>query len=131
MNETCIFCTKILPEQVLTETENFKVVFDINPVQMGHLLIISKKHYMDIRECSREILLDLVNLEKKLVEKIYEVFDVDGVTIIENNGAIMDKGTHLHVHIIPRWKNDKFWDNQLIVVHKNDIKKLKQSLSDE
>ena len=124
----CIFCQQIKSEQILSETEHFMVIFDINPVQTGHLLIVSKKHYMDIREMSDEVLFDLVKLEKNLVSKIYDIFEVDGVTIAQNNGSIMDKGTHCHVHVIPRYKNDGFWGNQKVVHHENDILKLKENL---
>lgn len=128
MNEKCIFCSEILPEQILYETQHFKVVFDINPVQVGHLLIIAKAHFMDIRELSDEILLDLIKLEQRLVAELYEAFCVDGVTIAENNGSIMDRGTHLHVHVIPRWQSDGFWDSQTVVPHENDVKLLKEKL---
>ncbi|MDT2866766.1 HIT family protein [Lactococcus lactis] len=124
----CIFCQQIKAEQILSETEHFMVIFDINPVQDGHLLIVSKKHYMDIREMPDEVLFDLVKLEKILVSKIAETFATDGVTIAANNGSIMDEGTHCHVHVIPRYKNDGFWDNQKVVQHENDILKLKAAL---
>ncbi|MFZ2576784.1 MAG: HIT family protein [Lactococcus hircilactis] len=127
--KACIFCQQIKLEQILSETEYFKVVFDINPVQMGHLLIISKKHAMDMRELLDEELFDLLKLEQQLMSKIYDTFDVDGVTIAQNNGSIMDKGTHCHVHVIPRYKNDEFWDNQKVVPHENDLLKLKVALS--
>lgn len=124
----CIFCQQIKAEQILSETEHFMVVFDINPIQDGHLLVISKKHYMDIREMPDEVLFDLVKLEKILVSKIAETFATDGVTIAANNGSIMDEGTHCHIHVIPRYENDGFWDNQKVVHHENDILKLKATL---
>ncbi len=73
-------------------------------------------------------MLDLIKLEQKLVATLYEVFDVDGVTIVENNGSIMDKGTHLHVHVIPRFLSDGFWDNQTLMPHENDVKLLTEKL---
>lgn len=42
---TCIFCHQLKEEDILYQTEYFKVVWDIAPVQTGHLLIISKEHY--------------------------------------------------------------------------------------
>ncbi|APZ49972.1 hypothetical protein BW721_10235 [Jeotgalibaca sp. PTS2502] len=38
----CIFCNEIKEEQILLETASFKVIFDSDPIQLGHLLIISK-----------------------------------------------------------------------------------------
>ncbi|MDH5042634.1 HIT family protein, partial [Enterococcus faecalis] len=39
--DKCIFCHGISNEDVLIQTDNFFVVFDIDPIQEGHLLIIS------------------------------------------------------------------------------------------
>ncbi|MDR0298864.1 MAG: HIT family protein [Streptococcaceae bacterium] len=127
---TCIFCNDIRPEQILAETDYFKVVFDIQPIQQGHLLIISKAHRVDIRELSSPELLELVRLERDLTAAIYESFDkIDGVTIVENNGAVMDEGTHLHVHVIPRYKEDDFWKHQVIQLHENNINELKRKIN--
>ena len=128
MEEDCIFCNKILPEQILFETKFFKIVLDINPVQGGHLLIIAKSHFMDIRELSDEALLDLIKTEQQLVGMLYELAPVDGVTIAENNGSIMDSGTHLHIHVIPRYQQDGFWDNQEIAQKTLNLEKLKEKL---
>lgn len=47
---TCIFCHHIQSKAILLQTEHFKVVFDIDPVQTGHLLLISKEHYNSLTE---------------------------------------------------------------------------------
>jgi len=127
--DTCIFCSLIKPEQKLLQTENFFVVLDINPAQPGHLLIITKNHVMDIREFNDAQLLELIRLEQQLTNALYEALPVDGVTIAENNGhKIMQKGTHLHVHVIPRYEADGFWDNQNVAQHKPILDKLVQNL---
>ncbi len=63
--DKCIFCHGISNEDVLIQTDNFFVVFDIDPIQEGHLLIISKKHIMNISQLSNDLLLELSILEKK------------------------------------------------------------------
>lgn len=83
---------------------------------------------MDIRELEDSILFEMVKLEQALVRKIYESISVDGVSIIENNGSIMDEGTHLHVHLVPRYQNDKFWDNQVVFFHEGDKDLLKANI---
>ena len=68
-------------------------------------------------------------LEQYLSQIIENNFDVLGVSIIMNNGRVMDEGTHFHVHIIPRYAKDAFWDNQNIIQHNLSLKKLSQLLS--
>lgn len=125
----CIFCNEIKEEQILLETASFKVIFDSDPIQLGHLLIISKSHADSIIDFTSETLLELIILEKKIVEALENNFNISGVSIIQNNGKVMDDGTHFHVHVVPRYTEDKFWDNQTVAKRNIDINQLKQILS--
>lgn len=125
----CIFCNEIKEEQILLETASFKVIFDSDPIQLGHLLIISKSHADSIIDFTSETLLELIILEKKIVEALENNFNILGVSIIQNNGKVMDDGTHFHVHVVPRYTEDKFWDNQTVAKRNIDINQLKQVLS--
>ena len=109
---TCIFCDGIEEKQILLKTENFKVILDIDPIQSGHLLIISKQHFMDVRELPDSVLMELLKLQKRIMNIFDMHFPVDGVSVIQNNGPIMDEGTHFHIHIVPRYKGDDFLAHQ-------------------
>lgn len=111
---TCIFCDGIEEKHILMQTENFKVVLDIDPIQSGHLLIISKQHFMDVRELHDSALMELLKLQKRIMNIFDTHFPVDGVSVIQNNGPIMDEGTHFHIHIVPRYKGDDFWTHQKV-----------------
>lgn len=111
---TCIFCHSITAAQILTETPHFKVVFDIDPIQQGHVLILSKEHIMDLRELSEEQVLERYELEKAIITILEQELLVDGVSVIQNNGSIMDEGTHFHVHLVPRYKDDDFWEHHIV-----------------
>ncbi|MGY3778947.1 HIT family protein [Isobaculum melis] len=124
----CIFCTKIKSKDILVETENYFVVLDTDPIQVGHLLIISKKHYKNMIEIPEHELLELIKLEKKIMTIFEEKFNVLGVSIIQNNGKVMETGTHFHAHLIPRYSHDNFWDNQKVVHSILDITLLKKEL---
>ncbi|TDM11920.1 HIT family protein [Macrococcus lamae] len=123
----CIFCQDITDQQVLTQTEFFKVVYDIDPIQMGHLLIISNHHYMNISELPKNALVDLVMLEQQLTA-LLESHCAYGVTIVSNNGRVMDDGTHFHVHLIPRYQNDGFWDHVVVEEWPMDLNHLTEEL---
>lgn len=106
----CIFCHDILEENVLYQTEHFKLVFDIDPIQTGHLLLISRKHFTSLSELPPAALHDLIETEQKLVTLLEKELPISGVTLVSNDKDLMDDGTHFHVHLIPRVKNDGFWD---------------------
>jgi histidine triad (HIT) family protein len=76
------------------------------------LLIISKEHYTNLRSLPENSLYELIKLEQELTELLEAHFDIQGVSILQNNGKVMDEGTHFHVHVVPRYPNDAFWDNQ-------------------
>lgn len=113
----CIFCNDLLPEQILQESKYFQVVYDIDPIQSGHLLIISKEHYMSMTELPEQALIELMKLQTTLIT-LLEKSGVYGVTIVANNGKVMDQRTHYHIHLIPRYKDDGFWDN-IAVIQRN------------
>lgn len=126
----CVFCDQISSREILKRTSNFKLVYDIDPIQEGHLLIISMEHYMNILEIPNTVLHELIELQKEIVFLLESNFSVEGVTIMQNNGRIMDEGTHFHVHVIPRYLEDSFWDNQQVFRHELDLKKMKRLLED-
>ena len=92
----CIFCSQIDKEQALCESKDFFLVLDINPNQIGHLLIISKKHYESLEDIPDLVLLDELKFEKEIVGILKENFDILDVTIFQNNGLTMDEGVHFH-----------------------------------
>ncbi|HEM6184555.1 HIT family protein [Streptococcus suis] len=106
---TCIFCHQLKEEDILYQTEHFKVVWDIDPVQTGHLLIISKEHYDTLSQIPSAVRYELSDLEVFLTDKLCQVLTIDGVTIACND-RLFDAGTHFHVHLIPRFRSDGFWD---------------------
>ncbi|MGT2755009.1 HIT family protein [Streptococcus ovis] len=107
----CIFCNQIQDNAVFYQTKHFKVVLDIDPIQTGHLLLISKEHYTSITQLSADELHDLIETEAYLISMLEETLPIDGVTLASNDKNLMDKGTHFHVHLIPRTSNDGFWNS--------------------
>ncbi|MDJ1156404.1 HIT family protein [Macrococcus caseolyticus] len=126
----CIFCEGISENQKLLETQYFYVVYDIDPIQYGHLLIISNNHFEDIRDLEEDVCLELFEIEKYLISILEDVFKVDGVTIVRNNGNIMDEGLHFHQHIIPCYERDGFWDNVKTSGRKIDTRSLKNKIQE-
>ncbi|MBF0779001.1 HIT family protein [Streptococcus cuniculi] len=107
----CIFCHDILEKQIIYQAEHFKLVWDIDPIQTGHLLIISKRHFTSLAELPLPSLHELAELEQKVIRMMEETLPIDGVTLVRNDKELMDRGTHFHSHLIPRTKDDGFWDS--------------------
>ncbi|HFI0116261.1 TPA: HIT family protein [Streptococcus suis] len=117
---TCIFCHQLKEEDILYQTEHFKVVWDIDPIQTGHLLIISKEHYDTLSQVPPAVRYELSDLEVLLTEKLCQILAIDGVTIACND-RLFDAGTHFHVHLIPRFQSDGFWDQMSLAQVQLDL----------
>ena len=113
----CIFCFGLKENQIFLETDFFKVLLDKDPIQSGHILIVAKEHRMSLKELTAAELVDLIYLEKRLVTIIENHFEVLGITVLQNDAGVMQQGTHFHVHIVPRYQNDGFYDNQVLEQH--------------
>ncbi|NQH34493.1 HIT family protein [Streptococcus suis] len=124
---TCIFCHQLKEEDILYQTEYFKVVWDIDPVQTGHLLIISKEHYDTLSQIPPVVRYELSDLEVFLTEKLCQELAIDGVTMACND-RLFDAGTHFHVHLIPRFRSDGFWDQIRLRQAQMDLNKLLKAL---
>lgn len=111
MSETnCIFCKIIegdIPSKTLYENEEFKVIFDISPASKGHVIILPKYHVANIFELPEEITAKAFVLAKKIATVLQKVLNCDGVNILQNNGEAAGQTVfHLHIHVIPRYKDD-------------------------
>ena len=57
--DDCIFCKIIngdLPSKTIYEDDIIKVIMNINPTTNGHLLVIPKKHYVNILDIDEKII---------------------------------------------------------------------------
>ncbi|NQJ70059.1 HIT family protein [Streptococcus suis] len=124
---TCIFCHQLKEEDILYQTEHFKVVWDIDPIQTGHLLIISKDHYDTLSQVPPAVRYELSDVEVFLTEKLCQELAIDGVTTACND-RLFDAGTHFHVHLIPRFREDCFWDQVRLTQAQLDLNKLLKAL---
>ena len=108
--ENCIFC-KIangeIPAATLYEDENFRVILDLGPASKGHALILPKSHAANIYELSDEMAAKAMILAKKMATAMTAALKCDGFNIVQNNGEAAGQTVfHLHLHVIPRYKDD-------------------------
>ena len=126
---SCIFCD-IKERHILFETEYFKAVYDIDPIQHGHVIVMTKKHKMHINELSQNELNEYIIIQKKVIDIMEQTLQVDGVSVILNNGGIIDVGTHFHIHFIPRYQDDDFWTHQQVLEKSIDLHTLRGNLKE-
>jgi len=104
-----LFCDKNNKEKhnIILENDLFYSRWDNFPVSSGHAEIVPKKHIVSFFELTKDDILQLYDLIIKTKKIISEKYNSDGYNIGLNEGnAAGQTINHLHIHIIPRYKND-------------------------
>ena len=109
--ENCVFCNLangIWDSATLYEDDDFRVILDLGPAAKGHALILPKAHYANIYEIPEELAAKAIVLAKKMAGIMTEALGCDGFNIVQNNGEAAGQTVfHFHMHLIPRYKDDK------------------------
>lgn len=108
--DNCIFC-KILkneiPSSTVYEDDKFRGIMDIGPVSKGHVILLAKEHTPNLLEADDELLAAAMPAAKKVANAVKKTVGCDGINILQNNGAEAGQTVfHLHIHVIPRSKED-------------------------
>lgn len=130
--DECIFCKiikKEIPSSKIYEDDKIFAFLDINPVNPGHTLVIPKKHYEKMEVSPDNFVADVFVGAKKIMKAIKESLLADFVAV----SVVGIDVHHFHVHLIPRYFNDKmpvFWPKKEYGVGEKEIiaEKIKKSL---
>ncbi len=106
----CVFC-KIrdgqIPSVKLYEDQRTLAFMDINPLNPGHCLVVTKAHAATIFEADPADLHAAITAAKKVAAAVRSAMQADGLNVLQANGAAAFQSVpHFHLHVIPRWTND-------------------------
>lgn len=109
--DNCIFCKIIdgsIPSTIVYEDADFKAIMDISPAAKGHVLILPKKHCADLLSIDPDVASKALMIASKIANAQKKAFNCDGINLLQNSGeAAWQSVFHLHIHLIPRYKDDK------------------------
>ena len=104
--EPCPFCDPTHWD-IVTETEFCYSRWDKYPVSKGHILIVPQRHFSNYFDATEEELLELWEMVEDRQYILEIKFKPDGFNIGINIGeAAGQTVSHLHIHLIPRYKGD-------------------------
>lgn len=111
MPEECIFCRIVVrqtPASIIAETEDALAFMDINQMTDGHVLIIPKKHVVDIFELDEETADAVYRLTVAVARAVKAALKPDGLNLWQSNGsAAQQEVFHFHNHVIARYRGDR------------------------
>ncbi|HBU07704.1 MAG: HIT family hydrolase [Omnitrophica WOR_2 bacterium RIFOXYA2_FULL_45_12] len=109
----CLFC---VVSKEKTDKKNLVIfrsrhVFSILnkfPYNNGHLMVCPYRHIKDPGQLNADEILDLFAVLNKMRLLLKRALSPDGFNIGMNIGRVAGAGipNHLHLHIVPRWKED-------------------------
>jgi histidine triad (HIT) family protein len=110
----CIFCQIVkgkIPCYKIYEDKDFLAFLDINPLNPGHTLVITKKHYKWVIDVPKfGTYWERVG---KIAKAVQKALKADSLNFVVLGYEIF----HAHIHIVPRFSNDDLggtinWANQ-------------------
>lgn len=108
--QQCIFCQiasgKVASKKVY-EDEHVVAVLDINPANPGHILLITKEHYVVMPQIPDDVVAHIGMVTKGLSHAVLRALKAQGTTIFVANGVTAgQRAQHFMLHIIPRMEKD-------------------------
>ncbi|HXH83804.1 MAG TPA: HIT family protein [Candidatus Tectomicrobia bacterium] len=106
----CVFC-KIrdgqIPSTTVFEDERTFAIMDINPLNSGHTLVITKAHAPTVWDADPADLQAAITTARRVALALREAVKPDGLNMLQANGpAAFQSVPHYHLHLIPRWTDD-------------------------
>ena len=126
--ESCVFC-KIrdgeIPAMRVYEDDRTLCIMDINPLNPGHCLILTKAHAATLYEAEPADLQAAITTAQRVSRALRDTLAPDGLNMLQANGpAAFQSVPHFHLHLIPRWMRDgKGFDWKLVPGQKDEIVK--------
>ena len=105
--EKCPFCNLSSDVEIIYESELVIAFYDKFPVNVGHALIIPKRHVANYFDLTPEEISEMQDVLFRVKDIVKERHNPDGFNISVNVGEHAGQSVfHVHMHLIPRFKGD-------------------------
>lgn len=113
INSECIFCQIISGERhsiTVAQSPLSRAFMDIQPVNLGHILVVPQRHVSSFTELTPSEVADLMVTAQKVAGGLRPICaDYDGITLSLADGISAGQDVpHSHLHVIPRQHTDGF-----------------------
>lgn len=114
-----------IPSYKIAENDKFFAFLDINPLQVGHTLVIPKQEVDVFFDLSDELLAEILVFSKSIAKAIKEYTKCDRVGV----SVIGLEVPHAHVHLIPiNGMNDMNFANPKKAYSKEEFEEIAKSI---
>lgn len=103
----CIFCKIIkreAPAYIVEEDNNIIVFITLE----NHPIVVTKKHIPDIYSLDDKSAAAVMKGAVKIAKAVKRALQCDGINLVQSNGQVAGQDVfHFHLHIKPRWLDDR------------------------
>ena len=116
---------KEIPSYTILENENFISFLDINPLTLGHCLVVPKKEIDYLFDLDDFFLSEILIFSKKISSSLIRTVDCNRVGV----SVIGLEVPHAHVHLIPiNNEKDMNFSNKIIEMSSEDFADLQSRI---
>jgi histidine triad (HIT) family protein len=111
--EDCVFCRivrGVAPASIVYSDEKVMAIMDIQPVNLGHVLITPKTHVAQLSELDEETGAHMFKIAMRIAEALRRSdIKCEGINLFLADGeAAFQEIFHVHLHVIPRFRGNGF-----------------------
>ena len=134
--DKCIFCeiaNHHLPANIVFEDNEVMAFADINPATKGHILVIPRKHCLNLFDIDPDLFTKVLQLARKIAKIMPDALGCSGVNLLHSAGeSAWQEVMHFHLHIIPRYNRGEL--QRPFIPHstdKNELKEIAQKIKED
>lgn len=106
----CIFCKIVageIPSCKVFEDDATLAFMDINPLAEGHVLVVTKAHFVNLFDGDDGALASAIVTARKVAAAMQSALGIDSLNMVQANGKwAVQSVRHFHIHLIPRKEGD-------------------------
>jgi histidine triad (HIT) family protein len=109
VTDGCIFCRIVAREaeaSIAYEDEWTMAFMDLGQFHPGHTLVVSKAHIADLFSLDEATGAAMMATLARVASAVRDAFGPDGINVWQSNGAPWQEVFHLHIHVLPRCRDD-------------------------
>jgi histidine triad (HIT) family protein len=112
VDQHCIFCRIIGGEEMVSlvhEDDRTLAFLDIQPMNPGHTLIVTKDHYETLFDTPEDLAAHCLAVARRIAPGIQRAMDAQAINIFSANGRAGGQDVpHFHLHLIPVREGEPF-----------------------
>jgi histidine triad (HIT) family protein len=109
----CAILSGTASAEIVYRDESVAAFLDHRPLQPGHVLVVPVAHVPTLADLPEAQLGPLFARARLVARALEAALSADGAFLAVND-RVSQSVPHVHVHVVPRWRNDKLFSGALI-----------------